>query len=231
MQNGSVDLSIQDDYGFAYVPSGNFLHAMQVLRLEQSTTRFNSAVHFFRGEIYGLRVEVVATAMLIQGNHRYYSLDEEQTTHYKVKGYLPESIHIKGKGRDKLAWNIYRQVTATIEEALGEDYSSPAVHKSAPVAVPQHHNGNTINLGKSLFPKGKRIVPRWETLSPVMVRRFMEWYPKSETRWADEYSVSVRVVLGSRPMTHEFKFEERAHAVECEQWWNELGYRAFIKVL
>lgn len=235
MGKESVDLSIQDDFGWAYVPVENFRSAMQVLRFKEDTG-WGRAVHYFRGTLYDLRVEVVATAVK-QGTLGWrYARYRQTPTHYKVKGYLPESIHISGKGRDKRAWDIYRQITATLEEAIGEDYSAgpvpavPAVHATrvSRARVPVYPQVNRGEFKDGIALLGEE---RWMTLTPVQVKQYLAWRVLSDSRWVDEYKVTVRVAARGRVREYRFMFEERADAVKCEQWFRELGFQPMLKVL
>lgn len=88
-----------------------------------------------------------------------------------------------------------------------------------------------IDLQRSLSKKAEKVIPGFHNLSPVMLRRALEWLRLSETRWVDGYSVSVRVIVGKSPRTLLYKFEEEAHAKACVQWWREHGYDSNFKVL
>jgi len=65
-----------------------------------------------------------------------------------------------------------------------------------------------------------------------MVGRFLNWSMASVTRWADSYMVTVRLANKRGTVkAHSWKFEDRADAVKCQQWWDELGHKAILKSL
>jgi hypothetical protein len=124
------NLPNENVYGEVFIPREKLIQALERLglKIEDATGRSHSSAIRFRGTWNGVSVVVNGNAMMqdlfttTRGyGYTYFQTynpsEAEGVTHFKLKAWLPSCVHLKGKFRDKFAWEIYHAIYKAITES------------------------------------------------------------------------------------------------------------------